>query len=67
MDEKDLLGRIHALVEEEHQLREGSDHTDEPAAEPWAKRDALAAGRPCCWPRPAAIWRSCGIRPGRCR
>ena len=29
MDEKDLIERIHALVEEEHQLREGSDHTAE--------------------------------------
>lgn len=29
MDEKDLLGRIHALVDEEHRLRETGDHTDE--------------------------------------
>jgi Protein of unknown function (DUF2630) len=28
MDEKDIFGRIHALVDEEHKLREGSDHTD---------------------------------------
>ena len=32
MDEKDLLGRIHALVNEEHQLRENGDHTDEQRA-----------------------------------
>jgi hypothetical protein len=29
MDEKDLLGRIHALVDEEHRLRESTEHTDE--------------------------------------
>jgi hypothetical protein len=29
MDEKDILTRIHALVEEEHGLREGSEHTDD--------------------------------------
>jgi hypothetical protein len=28
MDENDILSRIHSLVEEEHQLREGTDHTD---------------------------------------
>jgi hypothetical protein len=28
MDEKDLLSRIHALVDEEHQLREAGDHDD---------------------------------------
>jgi hypothetical protein len=28
MDEKDILNRIHALVDEEHQLREGGEHTD---------------------------------------
>jgi hypothetical protein len=27
MDEKDILSRIHALVEEEHVLREGTEHT----------------------------------------
>ena len=32
MDEKDILSRIHALVEEEHPLREGADHTDEQRA-----------------------------------
>ena len=29
MDEKDILSRIHELVDEEHQLRETGDHTDE--------------------------------------
>jgi hypothetical protein len=29
MDEKDILSRIHALVDEEHGLREGTDHTDD--------------------------------------
>jgi Protein of unknown function (DUF2630) len=29
MDEKELLNRIHALVDEEHTLREGAEHTDE--------------------------------------
>ena len=29
MDEQDILTRIHALVEEEHGLREGTEHTDD--------------------------------------
>ena len=32
MDEKDILNRIHALVDEEHGLREGADHTDDQRA-----------------------------------
>jgi hypothetical protein len=28
VDEKDLLSRISSLVEEEHALREGTEHTD---------------------------------------
>ena len=32
MDEKDILSRIHSLVEEEHGLREGTDHTDDQRA-----------------------------------
>ena len=32
MDEKDILTRIHALVEEEHGLREGTEHTDDQRA-----------------------------------
>ena len=29
MDEKDILNRISALVDEEHKLREGSEHDEE--------------------------------------
>jgi Protein of unknown function (DUF2630) len=29
VDEKDIFGRIHHLVDEEHQLRESTDHTPE--------------------------------------
>jgi hypothetical protein len=29
VDDKDILGRITALVDEEHQLRATSEHTDE--------------------------------------
>jgi hypothetical protein len=29
VDEKDIFGRIHNLVDEEHHLREGTDHTPE--------------------------------------
>ena len=32
MDEKDILSRIHALVDEEHGLREGTSHTDDQRA-----------------------------------
>jgi hypothetical protein len=32
MDEKDLISRIHALVDEEHQLRENGEHSDEQRA-----------------------------------
>ena len=32
MDEKDILTRIHTLVEEEHGLREGTDHTEDQRA-----------------------------------
>jgi hypothetical protein len=32
MDEKDILSRIHSLVEEEHGLREGTDHTEDQRA-----------------------------------
>jgi len=28
MDEKDILSRISSLVEEEHHLREGTEHSD---------------------------------------
>lgn len=45
MDEKDILSRIHALVDEEHQLREGSEHTDEQRA----RIDELEAHLDQCW------------------
>ena len=32
MDEKDILNRISALVDEEHQLRDGDEHTDDQRA-----------------------------------
>jgi hypothetical protein len=32
MDEKDLISRISALVDEEHQLRDNGEHTDEQRA-----------------------------------
>jgi hypothetical protein len=32
MDEKELLARIHSLVDEEHGLREGTEHTDDQRA-----------------------------------
>ena len=32
MDEKDILNRISSLVEEEHTLREGAEHTAEQRA-----------------------------------
>ena len=32
MDEKEILTRIHALVDEEHGLRGGTDHTDDQRA-----------------------------------
>ena len=32
MDEKELLSRIHALVDEEHSLREGGEHTEDQRA-----------------------------------
>ena len=32
MDEKDIFGRIHELVDEEHKLRESSEHTDDQRA-----------------------------------
>ena len=32
MDEKDILARIHSLVDEEHGLREGTEHNDDQRA-----------------------------------
>jgi ornithine cyclodeaminase/alanine dehydrogenase-like protein (mu-crystallin family) len=45
MDEKDLLSRIHALVDEEHQLRDSGEHT----AEQKARMSDLEAQLDQCW------------------
>ena len=45
MDEKDILSRIHALVDEEHQLRESSEHTDQQRA----RIGELEAHLDQCW------------------
>jgi Protein of unknown function (DUF2630) len=45
MDEKDLLIRIHALVDEEHQLRERGEHTDEQRT----RMDELETQLDQCW------------------
>ena len=45
MDEKDILGRISSLVEEEHTLRESSEHTDEQRA----RMNANEASLDQCW------------------
>jgi hypothetical protein len=45
MDETDILSRIHALVEEEHKLREGTEHT----ADQRARMDKIEADLDQCW------------------
>ena len=45
MDETDILSRIHALVDEEHQLRETREHT----AEQRARVSRLEADLDQCW------------------
>jgi hypothetical protein len=45
MDENDILSRISSLVDEEHKLREGSDHTDEQRA----RMQQLEAHLDQCW------------------
>ena len=45
MDEKDLIGRIHALVDEEHKLREGAEHTDDQRT----RLQQLEADLDQCW------------------
>ncbi|MFW3172590.1 DUF2630 family protein [Geodermatophilus sp. CPCC 206100] len=45
MDEKDLLSRIHALVDEEHQLRESGEHTDDQRA----RMSEVEAQLDQCW------------------
>jgi hypothetical protein len=45
MDEKDIMSRISSLVEEEHKLREGAEHTDEQRA----RMSELEASLDQCW------------------
>jgi ornithine cyclodeaminase/alanine dehydrogenase-like protein (mu-crystallin family) len=45
MEEKDILGRIHALVDEEHQLRESGEHTEQQRA----RISELEAHLDQCW------------------
>jgi hypothetical protein len=45
MEETDILSRIHALVEEEHKLREGTDHSEEERA----RITKLEADLDQCW------------------
>jgi hypothetical protein len=45
MDEKDILNRISALVEEEHKLREGGEHTEQQRA----RIGELEAHLDQCW------------------
>jgi hypothetical protein len=45
MDEKDILSRIHELVDEEHKLRESGEHTDAQRA----RINELEAHLDQCW------------------
>jgi hypothetical protein len=45
MDENDILSRISSLVDEEHKLREGTEHTDEQRA----RMQELEANLDQCW------------------
>ncbi|WP_104526068.1 DUF2630 family protein [Blastococcus atacamensis] len=45
MDENDILNRIHTLVDEEHKLRDSSEHTDETRA----RMSKLEADLDQCW------------------
>jgi hypothetical protein len=45
VDEKDIFGRIHELVEEEHKLRDAPEHTDEQRA----RMGQLEAHLDQCW------------------
>ncbi|MEX5720697.1 DUF2630 family protein [Geodermatophilus maliterrae] len=45
MDEKDLLRRIHSLVDEEHRLRDSAEHT----AETRTRMNDLEAQLDQCW------------------
>jgi hypothetical protein len=45
MDEKDILSRISTLVDEEHKLRESTEHTDEQRS----RMTELEASLDQCW------------------
>jgi hypothetical protein len=45
MEETDILSRIHALVDEEHKLRESTEHTDDDRA----RIGKLEADLDQCW------------------
>jgi hypothetical protein len=45
MDENDILSRIHSLVDEEHKLREGADHTGDQRA----RMAKIEADLDQCW------------------
>ena len=45
MDENDILSRISSLVDEEHKLREGTEHTDDQRA----RMQKLEADLDQCW------------------
>jgi hypothetical protein len=45
MDEHDIFDRINALVDEEHKLREGTEHTDDQRA----RMSKLEADLDQCW------------------
>ena len=45
MDETDIMSRIHALVEEEHKLRDNAEHTEETRA----RMSQLEADLDQCW------------------
>ena len=45
MDEKDILSRISTLVDEEHKLREGAEHTDEQRT----RMNEIEASLDQCW------------------
>lgn len=45
MDEKDIMARISSLVEEEHKLREGTDHSEDQRS----RINELEAHLDQCW------------------
>ncbi len=61
MDEKDILGQIHALVDEEHKLREGTDHSSDERA----RIQAIEVHLDQCWDllRPRRAKRQYGDNP----